>query len=201
MKERGSSSPRRGTASKPAEEFSQGSYAKRTHVSRAPLSVRISQPLYDTIARSAAEAGRSISREVQSRLEDAYAGEIRYGGPRLATVLQRLVAAAASLKARYQTEPLDNPLAYKALRRSWIDVIDSEAPWREPLLIGSALKILWREPGRQPRPAHVSVNVVLAPEDRAGDDALTATIESTTAAEQITLTIKDLPVIRPEARP
>ena len=151
MSERGSSSRGRGRPQLPKERIRQAS-----------ISLRTSRQFHDQVARSAHDAGRSLSQEVEHRLFEAYAGEARYGGARWATVLQRLATAAATIEARYQTSPLDDQLAFKALRRSWLTVIDDEAPWKEPVLVGPRSPVLWREPGRPPRRAEVYVVITIA---------------------------------------
>ena len=44
--------------------------------------MRMPRELHDKIVQTAHHGGRSLSAEVQHRLEQAYAGEQRYGGAR-----------------------------------------------------------------------------------------------------------------------
>jgi hypothetical protein len=143
----GSSARRRGRPRLPTERVKQIS-----------LGLKVSTELHQKIVEGARRSGRSISGEVQHRVEEAYAGEERYGGARCAAVLRRLATAAATVEARYQTSPFDDQLAFKGLRRSWTLVIDDEAPWKEPVVLGG-MPVLWCEPGQPPRRREVIVTM------------------------------------------
>jgi hypothetical protein len=173
-------------------------------VKQASLSIRTPRPLHDKISHEAALADRSLAEEAQRRIEEAYAGEERYGGARLAAVLRRLAAAAKTIEARYQVSPLVDALAFKALRRSWLMVIDDEAPWKEPVLLGAAVPVVWQEPGRTPR--RCQVQVVLWPGDMPAEQAEAVygsliKVSANSAAQQIELTIKEPAVAGVEEQP
>jgi hypothetical protein len=118
MNERGFSPPRR--RGRPARD--------PEGVKRSSVNLRTSRGLYERICESAAAAGRSLAQEIQTRMEEAYAREAAYGGARLAAVLRRMAATARTIELRYQRSPLHDRVAFNALRRAWIDIIDDERP-------------------------------------------------------------------------
>jgi hypothetical protein len=95
---------------------------------RSSVNLRTSRALYEKICQAAAAAGRSLAQEVQTRMEEAYAREAAYGGVRFAAILRRMAATARTVELRYERSPLHDRVAFNALRRAWIDIIDDEKP-------------------------------------------------------------------------
>jgi hypothetical protein len=118
---------------------------------RSSVNLRTSRQLYEKICQAAAAAGRSLAQEVQTRMEEAYAREATYGGVRFAAILQRMAATARTVELRYGRSPLHDRVAFNALRRAWIAIIDDEQPAAptasgEPVIEEQVVSVVWELP-------------------------------------------------------
>lgn len=89
---------------------------------RATLATRITDETRQKLDQAAAANGRSLSQEVEVRIEESF----QYGGPRTAELLRRLAAQVETWPGG--DEWLDDPRGYQWVRDLW----DAEIKAAEP---------------------------------------------------------------------
>ncbi len=109
---------------------------------RSAISLRVTPSLREKADNAALEAGRSLSQEIELRLEQSFARDDLAGGPAQASLL-RLIAASASglgktirqfdllvqaIEARTGKSWLDDPETFFAVRAGQIDLLDRSMP-------------------------------------------------------------------------
>lgn len=94
---------------------------------RVPMSLRVSPRLKGRIEQAADGSGRSLFGETENRLEQSFAIEDAYGGPRTAAVLRAL---ADEKRAFYGDDDswLDDREACLAVFARWSDTLDGFVP-------------------------------------------------------------------------
>lgn len=110
-------------------ELSKGRQKKPAPGKRHPLNLRTTAETRWLLEDAARASGRSLTQEVEHRLQEAIQGEAALGGVHMAAVLRQLAAAAIEIeqKAGYGDDRTwrDNDEVFEEVRSSWRRLIDS----------------------------------------------------------------------------
>jgi hypothetical protein len=81
--------------------------------------------LKEQLEESARAAGRSLSEEIESRLERSFDHAESLGGPEYEALFQMMAAAARVIEVRLGKSPFSNPEASGVARNAWRQIIHS----------------------------------------------------------------------------
>ncbi|HLJ20064.1 MAG TPA: hypothetical protein VKU84_07695, partial [Stellaceae bacterium] len=96
---------------------------------RATLTTRITQETRDKLDASAVAAGRSLSQEIEFRLESSFAADEVFGGARAAALFRMLAGAAKDIEARLGSGGwLEDFATFAVVRQRWVELIDEHGP-------------------------------------------------------------------------
>jgi len=115
---------------------------------RFALALRVTGPMRRALEEAANSSGRSISQEIELRLEQTFSNEKVFGGDAMLGLLQMLAGAAAMVEARQGGKRWTSDWdTYQAVRRAWETIIQSLTPRTPPKLLATALS----HPGPSPK--------------------------------------------------
>jgi len=101
-------------------------------VKRWRIPARGTQQLRERLEQSAQDSGRSVSQEVETRLEQSFLGEDIHGGARLVKLFRRLGATATQIESKYSLGSFfDNYSIFMEVRKAWRKIIDDQEPPRQ----------------------------------------------------------------------
>jgi Arc-like DNA binding domain len=97
---------------------------KSGEAKRASFNTRLRNALKEHLEESARAAGRSLSEEIESRLERSFdRTESLLGGREYDALFQMMVAAARVIEARLGKSPFSDPEASAVARNAWRQII------------------------------------------------------------------------------
>jgi hypothetical protein len=92
---------------------------------RASFNTRLREHTKERLEQAAASAGRSLSEEIEFRLEQTLEDERRSGGPRLHALLRLFSGAAALIEARTGKSFLSDLDTYVTVKTAWERMLDA----------------------------------------------------------------------------
>jgi hypothetical protein len=129
--------------------------------------------LKEHLEESARSAGRSLSEEIESRLERSFDRTESLGGPEYEALFQMMAAAARVIEVRLGKSPFSDPEAAGVARNAWRQIISNLT--HNPLegeLHKESLRIVdeivnWKPPARpSPKPYSGLGTAVLSEEEK-----------------------------------
>jgi hypothetical protein len=134
---------------------------KSGEAKRASFNTRLRNTLKERLEESARAAGRSLSEEIESRLERSFDRTESLGGPEYEALFQMMAAAARVIEFRLGKSPLSDPEGSGVARNAWRQIIQSVTAdplegevYKESLRITDEMKN-WNPPAR-PNPKQYS---------------------------------------------
>jgi hypothetical protein len=106
---------------------------------RSQFNTRLQQEVKERLEAAAQAAGRSLSEEIERRLEQTLEDERRSGGAHLHSVLRLFSGVAALIEARKGKRFLDDPDTYVQVRSAWDRILDAS---RDPRMAEAATQRL-----------------------------------------------------------
>ena len=98
---------------------------KSGEAKRASFNTRLRNTLKEQLEESARAAGRSLSEEIESRLERSFDRTESLGGPEYEALFQMMAAAARVIEFRLGKSPFSDPEASGVARNAWRQIIHS----------------------------------------------------------------------------
>jgi hypothetical protein len=92
---------------------------------RASFNTRLRNALKERLDESARTTGRSLSEEIESRLERSFDRTESLGGPEYEALFRMMSAAARVIEVRLGKSPFSDPEASGVARNAWRQIIDS----------------------------------------------------------------------------
>ncbi|MBI0477484.1 hypothetical protein D9601_19295 [Sphingomonas sp. MA1305] len=105
---------------------------------RSQIPVRTSAALRNRLVESAAANDRSLTQEIEQRLERSLSADDARGSPQTARLLDAIAAEVANNKALLNAEWWESPLAYYAMAETIAAVVRDHAP---PSLMSDDLRV------------------------------------------------------------
>ena len=96
---------------------------KAGEAKRASFNTRLRNALKESLEESARVAGRSLSEEIESRLERSFDRTESLGGLEYEALFQMMAAAARVIEARLRKSPFSDPEASAVARNAWRQII------------------------------------------------------------------------------
>jgi hypothetical protein len=96
---------------------------KAGEAKRASFNTRLRNALKERLEESARAAGRSLSEEIESRLERSFDRTESLGGQEYEALFQMMAAAARVIEARLGNSPFAHPEASAVARNAWRQII------------------------------------------------------------------------------
>jgi hypothetical protein len=96
---------------------------KSGEAKRASFNTRLRNALKEHLEESARAAGRSLSEEIESRLERSFDRTDALGGLEYEALFQMMAAAARVIEARLGRSPFSDPMASAVARNAWRQII------------------------------------------------------------------------------
>lgn len=96
---------------------------KAGEAKRASFNTRLRNALKERLEDSARSAGRSLSEEIESRLERSFDRTESLGGQEYEALFQMMAAAARVIEARLGNSPFAHPVASAVARNAWRQII------------------------------------------------------------------------------
>jgi hypothetical protein len=96
---------------------------KSGEAKRASFNTRLRNALKEHLEESARAAGRSLSEEIESRLERSFDRTEALGGLEYEALFQMMAAAARVIEARLARSPFSDPMASAVARNAWRQII------------------------------------------------------------------------------
>jgi hypothetical protein len=96
---------------------------KSGEAKRASFNTRLRNALKEQLEESARAAGRSLSEEIESRLERSFDRAESLGGLEYEALFQMMAAAARVIEARLGRSPFSDPMASAVARNAWRQII------------------------------------------------------------------------------
>jgi hypothetical protein len=96
---------------------------KSGEAKRASFNTRLRNVLKEHLEESARAAGRSLSEEIESRLERSFDRTESLGGREYEALFQMMAAAARVIEARLGRSPFSDPMASGVARNAWQQII------------------------------------------------------------------------------
>jgi hypothetical protein len=134
---------------------------KSGEAKRASFNTRLRNTLKERLEESARAAGRSLSEEIESRLERSFDRTESLGGPEYEALFQMMAAAARVIEFRLGKSPFSDPEGSGVARNAWRQIIQSVTAdplegevYKESLRITDEMKN-WNPPAR-PNPKQYS---------------------------------------------
>jgi hypothetical protein len=101
---------------------------KSGEAKRASFNTRLRKALKEQLEESARAAGRSLSEEIESRLERSFDRTKSLGGVEYEALFQMMAAAARVIEVRLGKSPFSDPAAAGSARYAWREIIYSLTP-------------------------------------------------------------------------
>ena len=95
---------------------------------RGAFNTRIDASLKQRLEEDAAEAGRSLSEEIERRLDQSYGIEERYGGRAASRLFQLMGQIVKVVEENGDGEWHISPVGYHAVRKAWDVMLDHCEP-------------------------------------------------------------------------
>jgi hypothetical protein len=100
------------------------------------LALRVTEERRRSLEAAAAKSGRSISQEIEIRLEQSFRDEAALGGREMTGLFQMMAGAAVIAEERHRKKwPADSE-TFQAVREAWLNLLDD---------FGPALPSKWKE--------------------------------------------------------
>ena len=96
---------------------------KSGEAKRASFNTRLRNALKEHLEESARAAGRSLSEEIETRLERSFDRTESLGGLEYEALFQMMAAAARVIEARLGRSPFSDPMASAVARNAWRQII------------------------------------------------------------------------------
>jgi hypothetical protein len=100
---------------------------------RFTLGLRVTEDRRRKLELAAQDSGRSISQEIELRLEKSFWDDQVMGGEEMMALFRMMAGAAMFVQNRIRTQQpevtwLNNPSVFQAVRRAWLTIIDGVGP-------------------------------------------------------------------------
>jgi hypothetical protein len=125
---------------------------------RFALGLRVTEERRRALDEAAAQSGRSISQEIELRLEESFRDESKFGGREMLGLFQMMAGAATMVEERLGGRSWSTDWeAFQAVREAWRQIIDKVGPdvpveWQERFAALEAAKPGPPPPPLPPRP-------------------------------------------------